>query len=358
MKQSFIIAFCCFIIQLNCFAQEEGEKSKKTNPLKISGFVDAYYTYSFNNPSSKNLAYFTQPARHNEFNLNWGILQASYEKGKVSANFALQEGTFVRNNYAGEPSFLRNIYLANVSYQLTDQLKATLGIREAAINLESNLSIDNPVYSRSFASDIMPYYQSGLALVWTPSKKFTLDVSLVNGLQKIQDNNSAKSLMLTASYQVNDQLLIGYGNYIGNDNPDSLAAQIAFFNDFYVQYDITDKLQIAATVEYHAKEQAGKSAYDTATEFFVWLRYKLSDKWSLAAFFENYNDPSQILMNTNTPNGFALNTGSLNLAYRPQENMAIRVEGKFFTAPDELFVKEDSRSNNDAFVTFSMALKF
>ncbi|EAY30816.1 outer membrane beta-barrel protein [Microscilla marina] len=358
MKPSLLIILCCIIAQCNCFAQEEGQKSKETSPFTISGFVDSYYTYTFNNPTSKNLAYFTQPARHNEFNLNWGILQANYQKGKVEANFALQEGTFVRNNYAGEPGFLRNIYLANVSYKLTNELKATIGIREAAINLESNLSIENPVYSRSFAADIMPYYQSGLALTWTPSKKFTLDVSLVNGLQKIQDNNSAKSLMLTASYQVNDQLLIGYGNYIGNDNLDSLSAQIAFFNDFYVKYDITDRLQVAATVEYHAKEQLGTSAYDTATEFFVWLRYKLSDKWSIAAFFENYNDPSEVLMNTGTPNGFMLNTGSLNLAYRPQKNMAIRLEGKFFTAPDELFPKENMRSNNDAFVTFSMALKF
>ena len=296
MKQSLLIILCCIVTYVG-FAQSNKETENKS-PFKISGFIDSYYTYSFNNPDSKNLApFFTQPARHNEFNLNWGILQADYEKGKVSGSFALQEGTFVNRNYAGEPGFLKNIYLANVSYQFAKQLKLTLGIREAAINLENNLSVHNPVYSRSFAADIMPYYQSGLALVWTPSEKTTIDLSVINGFQKIQDNNSDKSLMASISYQASDQLLMGFASYIGNDNPDSVAAQIATFNDFYVQYDISEKLQIAATVEAHAKAKANnQSGYNTATEFFVWLRYKLSDKWSMTAFYENYNDPDEILI--------------------------------------------------------------
>lgn len=359
MKQGLLIILCC-MIACTSFAQNDKETENKGS-FKVSGFIDSYYTYNFNTPDSKNLApFFTQPARHNEFNLNWGILQVDYENGKVSGSFALQEGTFVNRNYAGEPGFLKNIYLANVSYQFAKQLKVTLGIREAAINLENNLSIFNPVYSRSFAADIMPYYQSGLALVWTPSDKLTVDVSLINGFQKIQDNNADKSLMTSVSYQANEKLLIGAANYVGNDNPDSVAAQIATFNDFYVQYDITEKLQIAATFEAHAKQQqANQDKYDTATEFFVWLRYKFSNKWSIAAFYENYNDPSEILITTGTPNGFSLNNASLNLAYRPEKNMAIRVEGKFYNAPDDLFPKENNLlSNTDAFVSFSMALKF
>lgn len=357
MKQSLFLFLSCFIT-FSCFGQEDKQHNNHKGNFKISGFLDSYYTYDFNTPNSKNLAYITQPARHNEFNLNWGILQAEYANGKIKGSFALQEGTFVRNNYAGEPGFLKNIYLANISYQIIDQLKITLGIREAAINLENNLSIYNPIYSRSFAADIMPYYQSGLAFTWTPSEKLTVDLSIINGFQKIQDNNSDKSLMLNASYQINDQLLVGYGNYIGNDNPDSLAAQVAIFNDFYIQYDINEKLQVAGTVEFHAKEKFTQGGFDTASEFFIWLRYKLSPKWSMAAFFENYNDPQQILMSTGTPNGFTLNNVSLNLAYRPEKNMAIRLEGRFFGAKDQIYPQENRLSNNDAFISLSMALKF
>lgn len=346
--------FLC-LATFTSFAQEEKETNES---LKISGFIDTYYTYNFNTPDDKNILYATQPARHNEFNLNWGILQADYQRGKIQASLALHEGTFVRNNYAGEPSFIRNIYLANMSYLFSDQLKITLGIREAAINLEDNLSIFNPVYSRSYASDIMPYYQSGLAIVWTPNKKFSLDISVINGFQRIQDNNSAKSVAISAKYQVNDQLLIGYGNYIGNDNPDSLAAQVGFFNDLYVQYDITDKLQIAATGEFHTKERLNQDSYDTAFEFFAWLRYKFTEKFSAAIFYETYSDPDQIFITTGTPNGFTLNSASVNLAYRPEKNMAIRLEGKYFGAPDKIFPKENQLSDNHAFISLSMALKF
>ncbi|HAS45519.1 MAG TPA: hypothetical protein DCS93_33855 [Microscillaceae bacterium] len=354
MRDLLLVMFLC-LTSLVSFAQDE---NKTQGNLKISGFVDTYYTYSFNTPDDKNIGFATQPARHNEFNLNWGILQADYEQGKLQASLALQAGTFVRNNYAGEAAFIRNIYLANVSYQVFDQLKVTLGIREAAINLEDNLSIYNPIYSRSFASDIMPYYQSGLAFVWTPSEKFSLDLSIINGYQRIQDNNSAKSLAITAKYQLNDQLLIGYGNYIGNDNPDSLASQVSFFNDFYAQYDITEKLQVAATIEVNAREKFNEAGVDLAFDFFAWLRYKFTEKLSAAIFFETYRDPEQIFIFTGTPNGFTLNTASLNVAYRPEENIAIRLESKFFNAPDNIFPKENQLSDTDAFVSLSMALKF
>ncbi len=354
MKHLLFTIFLCLGTFLS-FAQVDDKTSKD---FKISGFVDTYYTYSFNTPSDKNIGFATQPARHNEFNLNWGILQADYERGKIQASLALQAGTFVRNNYAGEAPFIRNIYLANVSYKIADELKLTLGIREAAINLEDNLSIYNPIYSRSFASDIMPYYQSGLALVWTPTEQLSVDVSVVNGYQRIQDNNSAKSLAVTAKYQVNDQFLIGYGNYIGNDNPDSLAAQVSIFNDFYAQYDITEKLQVAATVEVNAQEKLNEDGFNVAFDFFAWLRYKFTEKLSASVFFETYQDPEQIFITTGTPNGFTLSTAALNLAYRPEENLAIRIEGKFFSAPDNIFPQENQLSDTDAFVSVSMALKF
>ncbi|OJJ15069.1 hypothetical protein BKI52_40090 [marine bacterium AO1-C] len=354
MKNILLMMSLC-LTTLVAIAQED---KKTQNDIKISGFVDTYYTYSFNTPDDKNIGFATQPARHNEFNLNWGILQADYAKGKVQASLALQAGTFVRNNYAGEAQFIRNIYLANVSYKLSDELKVTLGIREAAINLEDNLSIYNPIYSRSFASDIMPYYQSGLAFVWTPSEKLSLDLSIINGYQRIQDNNSAKSLAITAKYQLNDQLLLGYGNYIGNDNPDSLAAQVNLFNDFYAQYDITEKLQVAATVEVNAREKFNQDGFDVAFDFFAWLRYKFTEKLSATIFFETYRDPEQIFIFTGTPNGFTLNTASLNVAYRPEKNLAIRLEGKFFSAPDNIFPQENQLSDTDAFVSLSMALKF
>lgn len=335
------------------------QTSQNERKIKFSGFIDTYYTYDFNEPEDKNRQFTTQPARHNEANLNWAILQANYEEGKIKAALALHTGTFVRNNYIGEPDFLQNIYLANVSYQLSNNLLVTAGIREAAINLEGNLSIDNPFYSRSFAADIMPYYQSGLAFKWTPNDKFWADLSIINGFQRIQDNNSAKSLSFVANYHPNERLEIGYGNYIGNDNPDSLQAQVGIFNDVYIRYAFSEKVEIHATGEYNFLEATDKSGWLTATEFFIALTYYINQKLSVTGFFENYHDPNQIFVTTNTANGFQVNTASFNIAYRPEENIAFRLEFKVFSAEDQLFNSRNAELKSDnAYVTFSIATKF
>ena len=46
----------------------------------------------------------TQPARHNEFNVNLAFIDAKHEGARVHGRVALQAGTSVRSNYAGEPA--------------------------------------------------------------------------------------------------------------------------------------------------------------------------------------------------------------------------------------------------------------
>src|SRR5579859_3963565 len=76
------------------------------------GFIDAYYGYDFNVPPTidRTLAngspYSTTFDRSNEFNINMAMIEAKISSDKVRGRLALQTGTSVQVNYAGEANGL------------------------------------------------------------------------------------------------------------------------------------------------------------------------------------------------------------------------------------------------------------
>src|ERR1700704_2309561 len=68
-----------------------------------NAFVDTYYAWDFNRPTSLDRAFTTQPARHNEFNVNLAYVEVRLTAPRMRGRLALQAGTSVQSNYAGEP---------------------------------------------------------------------------------------------------------------------------------------------------------------------------------------------------------------------------------------------------------------
>ena len=54
--------------------------------------------------------------RHNEFNVNLGLLRLAVAHAKYRANVALQTGTYANDNYAAEPGLLKAIFEAKCGY--------------------------------------------------------------------------------------------------------------------------------------------------------------------------------------------------------------------------------------------------
>ena len=74
-----------------------------TPKITFGGFVDGYYAWDFNRPGSFDRAYTTQPARHAEFNINLAFVEVKLVAPRYRGRLALQFGTSVQSNYAGEP---------------------------------------------------------------------------------------------------------------------------------------------------------------------------------------------------------------------------------------------------------------
>src|SRR6478752_3123556 len=109
MKRIVIIALAILGFA-NMMAQD-----KAPSPFTFSGYIDTYYSYDFGNPDNHTKpGFFYSYNRHNEVNVNLGLLKVNYAKDNVRGNFGLMAGTYAQYNMAAEQDLLRNIYEANV----------------------------------------------------------------------------------------------------------------------------------------------------------------------------------------------------------------------------------------------------
>ena len=155
--------------------------------VTFGGFVDTYYAWDFGRPPTLDRSFAggalftTQPARHNEFNVNLAFLEAKVSGDRVRGRLALQVGTSVQSNYSGEPTtgnvsgptLERHIQEAVAGVRIARAAWVDAGIFFSHMGMESWISRDNPTYTRSLVAEYSPYYQSGVKFTWAPSSRIT-----------------------------------------------------------------------------------------------------------------------------------------------------------------------------------------
>src|SRR5919206_205819 len=95
------------------------QDTSKHQSFTWNAYAELYYAYDFNQPANHlKPSFLYNFNRHNEFNLNLGLLQASYVGEKVRGNLGLMAGTYAQYNYALEPELLQHVYQANAGVKL------------------------------------------------------------------------------------------------------------------------------------------------------------------------------------------------------------------------------------------------
>src|SRR6478752_3177769 len=157
MKKLLLFAIAAFgLTSVN--AQE-----KEPNPITFSGYIDTYYSYDFGNPDNHTRpGIFYNYNRHNEVNLNLGLLKVNYTKDNVRGNFGLMAGTYPQYNMVVEQGLLKNVYEANVGVKLSSKnnLWVDAGVMPAHIGFESAIGKDCMTLTRSLAAEHTPYYEA------------------------------------------------------------------------------------------------------------------------------------------------------------------------------------------------------
>lgn len=344
-------------------AQTDSSTWGQKPEISFSGFVDIFYAYDFNEPTTNHRQSFLyNHNRHNEFNLNLGLIKINAKHTKYRANFSLQAGTYVADNYAAEPTALQHIYEGNAGLSLNkkNNLWIDAGIFGSHIGFESAISKDGWTLTRSLLAENSPYYLSGAKLTYNPSEHWELAVIICNGWQRIKkvSGNSLPGFCTQLKYIKGDKLAFNWSTFIGKDDPDTIR-RMRYFNNFYFQYQPTKKFSFISGFDIGAQQAKKYSA-----KYYVWfspvliVRYVLTDKWSCSMRGEYYQDKEEVIIATGTPNGFTTGGLSLNLDYSPVKNIAWRLEGRGLQSADKIFVKKNQSTSENYFIVSSIAVSF
>lgn len=343
---------------------QDSTKTSETPTLTLTGYLETYYQYSFNQPGDQNRPGFVYSHnRHHEFNLNLGYLKASYAAGRARANLALAAGTYMNANYAAEPGVLKNVFEANAGVKLSKKTNLWLdaGIFGSHIGFESAISKDCWTLTRSILADNSPYYEAGAKLTYSsPNEKWTLAALALNGWQRIQrvNGNSLLSGGTQIQFRPSGNTTLNYSSFFGTDKPDS-ARQIRTYHNFFGQWQVSRRWGLILGFDLGTEEKAGP-----ATGTHSWLspvaivKYAWNDQWALAGRMEYFGDPSGVIIGSVQPGGFKVTGLSLNLDHKPSDHIWVRLEIRHFTGDQPQFIKNNNPVKTETFLTGSMALSF
>ncbi len=356
-----IIILLTFALPAN--SQKDSSVWTKKPAINYSVYVDVFYAYDFNTPSTNYRQQFLYNYnRHNEFNLNLGILKANIKHPKYRANIALHAGTYVVDNYANEPTALQHISEANagISLNTKNNLWIDAGIIGSHIGFESAISKDCWTLTRSLLAENSPYYLSGAKLTFSPNGYWELAALICNGWQRIKKiaGNSLPAFGTQIKYTKSDKLAINWSTFIGTDDPDS-TRRMRYFNNLYVQSQLTKKFGVLAGFDIGTQQIIkGSTDYNIWFSPVIILKYKLNNNWFTALRAELYQDKKGVIISTGSTNGFTTKSLSLNIDYLPYNNIACRIEGRWLGNSDNIFLRGNKNVSENFVIASSIAVGF
>ena len=336
--------------------------------ITLSAYAEAYYSYDLAQPEDHlRPGFFYSFNRHNEVNLNMGMVKLAYARKNVRGNFALMAGTYAQYNLAAEPELLRNVFEANAGVKLSTRrnLWLDVGILPSHIGFESAIGKDCWNLTRSILADNTPYYEAGARVSYTSDNgKWYASVLLLNGWQRITrvEGNNTPAAGTQLTYRPNGNTTLNWSTFVGNDKPDSVS-QLRIFNNLYAQLQITERFGVIMGCDIGVEQAAsGDSLPGAQAASGTWItpilipRYRLGERSYLAARVEYYQDEQGVIIATGTPKGFRTLGYSLNFDQWVNPNVLWRIEARSLSSEAPVFVDADGGpSTTNTFFTASIA---
>lgn len=328
-----------------------------TGPVTWLMLVDAYYGYAANQPADHTVFPTTSAPRHNEFNLNMGLLGLEVTQYKhLFGKLVFQAGNSVdtitgtdastkRGAYGGLTN-MRHVQQAYAGHHMPGLFPAwgganlVAGLFPAYIGADSYLPQENWSYTHNLLSDFTPYYLQGVMLQAYPRPDLKAELWLVNGWQTLSKVNEGFGYGYQLNWRPGDRLSLAQNLLAGNFEADASRTRIYF--DHTAQWKYAQDLPFAKHLAVGAVADVG---YDTASAQpgglpATWLggaalmhRAELSDQWAFTLRGSAYADP-QGLVALPLPGGQPLPAGlrpweaTATLDYRPSPWVLYRLEAR------------------------------
>jgi hypothetical protein len=235
------------------------------------------------------------------------------------------------------------------------------GIFSSHIGFEGAIGKNCWNMTRSLLAESSPYYESGVKISYTSdNEKWFLSGLLLNGWQRIQrvEGNQSLAFGHQITFTPNEKITLNSSSFIGNDYP-TAEKKMRYFHDFFAQIDFSDKFGIIVGFDVGAEQKETESS-----EYNMWYspiliaKYNVSEKITLAARVEHYNDKNGVIIPKTTQNGFQMTGYSFNFDYNISENLLWRVEYRSLQSKDDYFVRDTDLVSTNAFLGSALAVSF
>lgn len=326
--------------------------------LNWGAFFDGYYAYDFNHPGNQDRNYTTQPARHNEFNVNLVFFDSTYESEDVRGRIALQAGTSVDANYSAEPAngnyagfdMVKNIQEAYVGTRLSDNTWIEAGIFFSHIGLESFISGQNLTYTRSLVADFSPFYQAGVRLSHQFSERLSGEFHVLNGWQIVTENNTDKAIGTQLRYAISETSSFTYNTFIGRED------EFRHFHDFVWLSQLTESWILGVQADIGFQQKPDSSSYANWYGGALIANYAFAQDKALAFRFEFYSDAEQIIVDTNRPEGLEVISASVGFDQKLNDQATWRSEVRYFKTTEDVYPSDRGLKDYDVLLVTSLTL--
>ena len=337
------------------------DSSSKKLEITSRLYIDAYYSYDFSRPLTKEKApFFYNHKRHNSISANLALASISIKGKAVRSNLGLMAGSYSKYNLSNEPGLLRHLFEANVGVKLSKKSNTWLdmGIMPSHIGFESAISKDCWTTTRSILAENTPYYESGLKLTHTTKDdKLYASIMLLNGWQRsrILRSNLTPSFGTQLTYKPTPRLSINWSTFLGNVKPDSVS-QWRYLNNFYAIYQLTKTLGITIGLDHGLEQKSHRSK-----NFNVWyspilmLRFE-KEKWAMAARMEYYNDKYGVIVPLVNNQFFQMQGYSFNVDRKIGRYSLCRLEWRYLNNASPYFERRDDYVKSNHIITASILL--
>jgi Putative beta-barrel porin-2, OmpL-like. bbp2 len=329
-------------------------------PTTLSGFVDVYYDYNSNQPSSRTTALRNFDINSSQFGLN--MLELVADKGpdasasRLGYHIALGFGEAMNQVNSGSESsfdqYLKEGYLEYLA-PVGKGLQINVGKFVTPAGAEVIESKDNWNYSRGILfSWAIPYFHFGVNAKYAFNSKFSLTGYLVNGWNNSVDNNSGKTGGFSAAWTPNAKFSI-VQNYLGGPEQSNDNSDFRHLLDTVVTYSPNAKLSFIANYDYgHDRVEIDPGPPRVTSPvwwsgFAGYIKYAPKDKWYIATRGEWFKDHDGFETGTPQTLGSFTITGQRLIAGKLISRLEYRrdmSDQNFFPYRDGQFGNRDSQN--------------
>ncbi len=330
----------------------------------LTGLVDGYYGYNFNQPHNRTSSLRAFDGPTNQFGLN--LVELILDRPPPAKNSRLgyhvafgfgQAMNVLNGSDPGGPGFAQYLKEAYFSYlaPVGRGLQVDFGKFVTPHGAEVIESKANWNYSRGLLfTYAVPFYHFGLRARYAFTEKYAATGYFVNGWNDIVDNNTGKTVGMGFAWTPTKRFGITQ-NYMAGPEQPGINRNWRQLSDTVVSFSPTDRLSLMVNYDYGRGDRLSPASTPVFwTGVAAYARYVFNDRYAIATRYEYYNDHDGFT--TGTPQHLNGLTGTLER--RIASRLITRLEYRRDSSNRPAFFKGDTPARSQSTVAGGLMYEF